>query len=489
VQWGEAIIDGINESLAMVLIFSRNANASQQLVREVDRAVNRGIPVLPLRIEDVPLSKALEYYISSSHWLDALTEPLEEHLDDLVEAIRQLVTDEPDSNQTANAARERAVEPIAATGSPPVRSPSPSSTTAASTRRRLTRIAFIAVGVASAGVLGMLALQGQSENDPTPPTPPQNVTLEIDTIGADLLVGDTVPLHARIDGKQAGDGERLVWRISDPTVATIVTGNAALIASGAGTAWLHAEVGEAHDSVSVTVRRPSIASLRIERPPRLRVGQSFTLSAVAADQRGRTMPEARATWTSSRVAVATVNPQRGVVRGLTAGRATLTARVATLSASVEVLVDPGPTGPDSAPKPNPGPTGPDTTTKPNPVPPPPSGPQPPGEDGMQKFAQECAAALERGDAIWFDKFYGRASPTDQDNLEKLLALMKRRNYKMGVLWTKAGETSADFQVMFQYQTAFGPTRETEAQFNVQAVLASGQWRLASCKVVGTPELR
>jgi hypothetical protein len=50
-DWGESIIDAINEARAMVLVFSSNANeAQQQIKREVERAVNKGIPVVPFRI-------------------------------------------------------------------------------------------------------------------------------------------------------------------------------------------------------------------------------------------------------------------------------------------------------------------------------------------------------------------------------------------------------------------------------------------------------
>jgi len=37
-----------------------SSNESQQVMREVERAVTKGIPVLPLRIEDVVPSKSLE---------------------------------------------------------------------------------------------------------------------------------------------------------------------------------------------------------------------------------------------------------------------------------------------------------------------------------------------------------------------------------------------------------------------------------------------
>jgi len=90
-DWSEAIIEAIEHSSVMVLILSATANGSPQIKREVERGVNRGIPIIPFRIEDVQLSKALEYFISSPHWLDALTPPLEEHLQYLADTVQLLL--------------------------------------------------------------------------------------------------------------------------------------------------------------------------------------------------------------------------------------------------------------------------------------------------------------------------------------------------------------------------------------------------------------
>lgn len=90
-DWGEAIIDAINDCRLMVLVFSLNANASPQIKREVERAANRGIPIIPYRIEDVHLSKTLEYFISTTHWLDALSPPMESHLQDLARVVKMLL--------------------------------------------------------------------------------------------------------------------------------------------------------------------------------------------------------------------------------------------------------------------------------------------------------------------------------------------------------------------------------------------------------------
>jgi hypothetical protein len=92
VPYAEALIDGLNQSRLMVLVFSNNSNTSPQVVREVERAVNKGIPIIPFRIENVVPSKAMEYFVSSSHWLDALTPPLERHLQRLADTVQVLLS-------------------------------------------------------------------------------------------------------------------------------------------------------------------------------------------------------------------------------------------------------------------------------------------------------------------------------------------------------------------------------------------------------------
>jgi biotin transporter BioY len=91
VDWGGAIVDAINASTVMVLVYSARANDSPQIKREVERAVHRGLPIIPFRIEDVPMSKTLEYFMSMPHWLDALTPPLQDHLDRLAETTRLIL--------------------------------------------------------------------------------------------------------------------------------------------------------------------------------------------------------------------------------------------------------------------------------------------------------------------------------------------------------------------------------------------------------------
>ena len=66
-EWGAAIIDAIEHSVVMVLIFSSNANASPQIRREVERAVSQGVRIVPVRIDQAQPLEALAYFMAGVH--------------------------------------------------------------------------------------------------------------------------------------------------------------------------------------------------------------------------------------------------------------------------------------------------------------------------------------------------------------------------------------------------------------------------------------
>jgi len=89
--WAGALIDAIGESRVFILVFSDGSNKSPDVLREVAEAVSSGIPIIPFRIEDVQLTKDMRYYIKTIHWLDALTPPLERHLEKLADWVEALL--------------------------------------------------------------------------------------------------------------------------------------------------------------------------------------------------------------------------------------------------------------------------------------------------------------------------------------------------------------------------------------------------------------
>lgn len=93
-DYGASIVRAITSTTVTVLVFSEHSNGSPHVRREVERSVSHGIPVLPFRVEDVVPSPSLEYFISDAHWLDAMTPPLEKHIDHLAETVELLLAQE-----------------------------------------------------------------------------------------------------------------------------------------------------------------------------------------------------------------------------------------------------------------------------------------------------------------------------------------------------------------------------------------------------------
>ena len=121
-DWAEEIIDAISAAAIMVLVFSSSSNDSPQVRREIERGVSKNVPVLPLRVEDVRLSKSLEYFISTQQWLDAFTEPFEAHLDNVricvLDVLQGSSTDVSSADVTPTT-RSVAGPPAAAPAPPP----------------------------------------------------------------------------------------------------------------------------------------------------------------------------------------------------------------------------------------------------------------------------------------------------------------------------------------------------------------------------------
>lgn len=90
-EWADAIVDAIDQCRLVVLVFSSSANDSPIVKREILVAVNKEIMIIPFRIENVLPEKAMELFISASHWLDAITPPVERHINHLIENVEKIL--------------------------------------------------------------------------------------------------------------------------------------------------------------------------------------------------------------------------------------------------------------------------------------------------------------------------------------------------------------------------------------------------------------
>lgn len=125
-DWAEVIADAVDQCRGLVLIYSPHSNASVHVRREVERAVGSGAFIIPLRIADVPMSKALGYFLHSCQWMDAHQGPIDKHLAALVASVRTLLQKDSPTAATARLALE---------------------TAPARPARRVQRIALIAAGL------------------------------------------------------------------------------------------------------------------------------------------------------------------------------------------------------------------------------------------------------------------------------------------------------------------------------------------------------
>lgn len=69
-EYAEEIIDGIDGSEAMVLLLSEAANSSPHVLREIERAVSKKLSVIVYKLEDVNLSKSMEYFLMTHQWVN-----------------------------------------------------------------------------------------------------------------------------------------------------------------------------------------------------------------------------------------------------------------------------------------------------------------------------------------------------------------------------------------------------------------------------------
>ena len=109
-DWAASIIEAIESSRVMVLVFTDSANASQQVLREVNSAVSAGVVIIPFRLTRSNPTGSMQYYLATVHWLDAVDRPLGEcihYLGQQVDAnLRGVSAGEPPQPQASPAKRE-----------------------------------------------------------------------------------------------------------------------------------------------------------------------------------------------------------------------------------------------------------------------------------------------------------------------------------------------------------------------------------------------
>ena len=180
-----------------------------------------------------------------------------------------------------------------------------------------------------------------SVSSSTPPTPVASV--EVTPPSATVQAGQTVQLTAILKDANGNllSGRTVTWSSSNTAVATV--DNSGLVSgAAAGSATITATSEGQGGTAAITVTPPPppapVASVTVTpAPASVPTGQTVQLTATLKDANGNTLTGRTVTWASSNPAVATVTGS-GLVSGVTAGAATITATSETVSGTSAVTV-------------------------------------------------------------------------------------------------------------------------------------------------------
>ena len=169
-EYASEIVMGIDRSNAMLLILSKEALNSPHVLREIERAVSKSIPIIVYKIEEVELTKSMEYFLMTHQWI---TNPTGNY-EDIIHCINCLVESSPSIGpvQTKKSSRKRFVLPLV--------------------------IALSAVLIATAIIVGTLIIKDSHRNEEPTSVTEDNTTSNTEesttTKPVDITVGSTITL-------------------------------------------------------------------------------------------------------------------------------------------------------------------------------------------------------------------------------------------------------------------------------------------------------
>jgi hypothetical protein len=213
-DYSNQIADALEGATTMVMVFSSESNNSRHVKSEIDRAFSLGKIIIPFRVENVELDKGLAYYLAKTHWLDAVTRPLEQHIDRLATTIQQISRTEPPEIS------QRPPPPAAPELVPPAPTPKPA------VNRTPWVIAGVAVFCGIAMVIALLFLllnQRKSERidaSQSPATPNPVISVAVSPSTRPLVTTKAAdPARAPVADQDIFEG---TWKITE---AETLSGN------------------------------------------------------------------------------------------------------------------------------------------------------------------------------------------------------------------------------------------------------------------------
>lgn len=185
----------------------------------------------------------------------------------------------------------------------------------------------------------LFALVGVGCSDPVPTGTRVVETIEVTSPASTVRAGGTLTLGVRLRDAAGKPVENVAiyWSSSNSSVAT-VSGVGVVTANTAGDVVIAASALGKSATTTIKVAPREVATVQITPASvSVRIGTTVPLQAQTTDAEGNPLSERIIEWTSGNPAVATVNAQ-GVVTGIAAGAATITATSEGRSGTAAVTV-------------------------------------------------------------------------------------------------------------------------------------------------------
>ena len=109
-EWVSAITKAIENCKIQVLVYTDESNSSRQVMNEVALAFNAGKTIVPFRLTENKMSSEFEYYLTRVHWLDAVTPPLKDKIENLRDYVDIILSGVDTSNLSRNAVERKKPE-------------------------------------------------------------------------------------------------------------------------------------------------------------------------------------------------------------------------------------------------------------------------------------------------------------------------------------------------------------------------------------------
>ena len=106
----EAIVKALRSANVMLLVFTSNANNSDEIKKELVLAGRNSVTVVPVRVEDVAPNDAFTYEFATRQWIDLFTD-WERHIELLASRLGQILQAANSGEGGAAAAASIALSP------------------------------------------------------------------------------------------------------------------------------------------------------------------------------------------------------------------------------------------------------------------------------------------------------------------------------------------------------------------------------------------